>query len=319
MENNWYDYFIAALSRKFPKKSQLTQELIDLLFIEREAVYRRLRKEVPFPIYEIVKIASEWNISLDEIIGISSGQIPFLMRRINYLDPSAEELKFLRLIIDGISYFKDYPNTEYMYICNKLPRQVLAGHEYLNLFYLFKWVYQYGNEKTPIPLSQIVNSEEKKKLSAEYYQAIKQVPTTSLIYDRRLFDYLVSDIQYFHSILMITDEEKELIKKDLFEMLDYMHEVANNGCYPETKNKVNFYISQLHIDTNYSYVCTPDHNICFIHVFEKYDIHTYNKEMVEYFMSWMQQKKRSSIQISEVDERNRIEYFARQRQIIEHL
>jgi len=41
--------------------------------------------------------------------------------------------------------------------------------------------------------------------------------------------------------------------------------------------------------------------------------------MIENFKAWMQMKKRTSIQISEVDERSRIEFFTTQRRLIETL
>ena len=319
MENNWYDHFLDTLSDRYPKKTQLIQALMDILYIEREAVYRRLRKDVIFSFQEIVKIASEWNISIDEIIGVSSGNIPFQMRQLDYLHPSEDETKFLQNIMQTFSSYEDSPDTEFMNICNKLPRQLFSGFEYLNKFYMFKWLYHYGNENDIVPFGQIDISKERFQLTSNYYRAIKHVPKTSFIWDRLLIDYLVSDILYFFSIQMITNEEKKFIKKDLHEFLDYMQEVANKGCYPETQKKVTLFISHLNIDTNYSYVFTPDANICFIHVFEKYEIYSFNSEIVKKFRLWMQLKKRSSIQISEVDELNRIEYFSRQRQLVDTL
>jgi hypothetical protein len=41
--------------------------------------------------------------------------------------------------------------------------------------------------------------------------------------------------------------------------------------------------------------------------------------MVSNFKTWMQLKKRSAIQISEVDERSRIEFFTKQRKIVDSL
>ena len=320
MENYlWYDIFIEMLHKKYPKKSDLLQALMDLLCIEREAVYRRLRQDVLFTVHEIAKICTAWNISLDAIIGTNSSQVPFQMRRMNYVDPSEDELKFLRLVLQGILLIKNYPDTEFMDICNKLPRQIAAGYEYLNRFYLFKWIYQYGNEKEVISYSGTVISNEIAQLRIDYYEAIKQVPTSNFILDRNLFEILVSDIRYFYSIQLITDEEKDMIKKDLHNLLDYTLEVATFGCYPETKNKVNLYISELNIDANYSYAFSKDAEICFIHVFEKFDIYTYDREMAIKFKKWMQLKKRSSIQISIVDERSRIEYFVKQRQIVDEL
>ena len=317
--NIWYNTFITFLHKRYPQKKQLIFFLMDLLSLEREAVYRRLRKEVSFTIHEIVSIASAWNISLDEITGVNSGNIAFQMKVMNYLDPSEDEVNFLRYVIQSIGFLKNFPETEFMDICNKLPRQLLAGYPYLNQFYLFKWMYQYGNENDIPPFSKIIISEEKKKITEEYYQVIKQVPNSNFIFDKNLFKYLVQDIQYFCSIYMITEQEKELIKQDLLALMAYLFEVANKGYYPETQNKVNIYISQLKIDTGYSYTYTPDVNICYIHVFEKFEIHSFNSEMVTNFISWMQLKKKSSIQISEVDEKYRIEFFTKQRQLVESL
>jgi hypothetical protein len=118
---------------------------------------------------------------------------------------------------------------------------------------------------------------------------------------------------------MITDEEKKLIKIDLYNLLNYLSEVATNGCYPETQNKVNIYLSQLNINTNYSYVYTGKEKICFIHVFDKSEIHTFNPDIASNFKMWMQLKKRTSVQISEVDERSRIVFFAKQRKLLDSL
>ena len=315
----WNDHFINALYKKYPKKKQLVQALTKLLSIENEAVYRRLRQDVLFSMPEVFKIASAWDISLDEIIGSTAGYISFQMRQINYLDPIDKDIKFLQFIIQSINHLRHFPDTEFMDICNKLPRQFFAGYAYLNQFYLFKWMFQYGDESENIPFSKTIISNEKLKLTADYYRAIKHVPNTNFIFDRRLFDYLINDIQYFHSIYMITDEEKELIKNDLYALLDYLLEVANKGYYPETQNRVNLYVSQLNIDTNYSYTFTPEANVCYIHVFEKYEIYTFNAEMVTNFKKWMQLKKRTSVKISEVDEKSRIDFFAKQRHLIDSL
>jgi len=315
----WYDNFLDAIGKKYPKKTQLVQALMDLLFIEREAVYRRLRKSVLFSMSEVIKIAATWKISLDEVTGLNKEHISFQMHQLNYLDPSEKELNFLRSIVQSISYLRHFPDTEFMDICNKLSRQFFAGFPHLNQFYLFKWMHQYGVDSETIPYSKTIISEEKLKLTAEYYQAIKHVPNSNFILDKRLFDYLINDIRYFHSIYLITDEEKERIKNDLYNLLDYLLEVANKGCYPETQNRVNLYVSQLNIDTNYSYTFTPEAKICYIHVFEKYEIYTLNPEMVANFRTWMQLKKRTSIKISEVDEKTRIEFFSKQRQLVDGL
>ena len=231
----------------------------------------------------------------------------------------------MKSIIKSMHLFQREPNAEIMDICNKIPHSLLAGFEYLNRFYFFKWNYLYGNDTpyTPyspvIPYSEIAFSKTEKKLMTDYYKAIKLIPNSSFILDHQIFEYLLSDIRYFHSIYLITDAEKEQIKKELYTLLDYLHEVANKGCYPETQNKVNLFISQLNVETNYTYTLAPNANICFVIVFEVYEIFSLNAEMVSKFMAWMQLKKKTSIQISEVDEKSRIEFFKKQRALVDLL
>jgi hypothetical protein len=319
----WYDFFIESLSKKYPKKSQLVDVLMDLLCLEREAVYRRLRKEVIFTVHEVVKITSEWDISLDELIGSQDGAISFMMKSINYYDPSEEELKEVQRRVKRIEHLKTSPNSECMEVCNRLPRSFTTKYPILFRFDNFRWAYQYGTNIAEIkgnPLfSQIVVSKKLYQEMHDYQEFIQHVGSMSYIWDHMMFDHFIRDITYFHSILLITDKEKDLLKQKTLELLDYLMEVANYGYIPETQKKVNIYISKIHIDTNYSYFYTDELKICRVYAFDKYDLFSYDTKMIENFRTWMQMKKRTSIQISEVDEKSRIEFFAKQRKLLEQL
>lgn len=314
----WYERFMDILSEKYPKKAELTQDLMDLLNIEREAMYRRLRKDVVFPTHEIVKIATAWNISLDEIIGVKSQKVLFQMQPLNYLEPSKEDLDFIRKRVQYLEQLRDSSDSTYMVACNNLSRSLSAGFETLYKFVIFKWSYEYCNDCNET-FASIRVSEELRKEVSKYYRNMRYVKNTSYILDNMLFDNLIREIQFFHSILLVTDEEKELIKIELHKLLDYLLEVANTGCFPETKNKVQIYVSMLNINTNYSYLHIEKKETCRIHAFNMYDLVTNHPEMVENFKLWMHKKKRTSIQISEVDEKTRIEFFTRLRQLVDCL
>ncbi len=314
----WYDRFLEALFKKYPQKSKLTEALMDLLSLEREAVYRRLRNDVVFPASEIIKIASAWNISLDEIAGVNSNEILFKTQLWNYLNPSEEELNYIRYLNEESEYVRNFPNVGYIEISNRIPRMWTSGFSYLRKFHLLKWMYQYTNEKT-LPFSQIVFPKMLAELSSSYYRIAKNMRNVSFILDNNILSDLVSDIHYFQSVYLITDEEKELIKKDIFALLDYVWKIAEKGCWPETSNKVNLYISHLSIDTNYSYYYSDSIEFFCVHAFALSGIKTTNSVMVENFKNWMQSQKRASIQISEADERNRIEFFKKRRQLIDSL
>ena len=314
--NDWYDYFMEALYKRYPKKSQLTVALMDLLSIERESAYRRLRKDIIFPVHELIKIAFAWNISLDNIVGIDSQHVAFKVYLSNYIDPPVEQLKYIQNIIK----ICNFPNMKYMEASNKLPRSLTSGFSYIARYQLLKWMHQFvRDEKKLLPFSKVAFPAKIAGLVAEYYKAVKNVSDTTYIWDNMLFHFVISDIRYFHSIYLITDEEKELIKQDLYAFLDYMSEVATKGCWPETGNEVNLHVSYISIDTNYNYYYSDDYKVCRVHAFAKSEIYSNDPVMIEDFVSWMQLKKRASIQISKTDEKSRIEFFRKWHEVVDSL
>ncbi|MCL2597266.1 MAG: hypothetical protein FWD66_06360 [Paludibacter sp.] len=319
VNNEWNDLFIEMLYKKYPKRKDLIKALIELLHIEREAIYRRLRKDIIFPTNEIIQIASNWNISMDDIIGVHSENAIFKMQLWNFINPSEKELHNMKTVIDGVKVLKKVPNVEYMEVCNKFPRVIVCGFPYLQRLDLLKWMYLYSNLEV-LPFSKILTNEKVIRLSTSLRSAIKYLGTVSFIWDSLLFHYAVCDIQFFHSIYLINDQEKEILKNNLYALLDYMSTVTHNGCWPETGNKVNLYISYINIDTNYlCYHCDGETKLFSISVFGKNELYTQNPIQAEQYREWMMSKKRSSIQISEADEKSRIEYFMKQRKTIDDL
>jgi len=318
--SNWYNNFMENLYEIFPKRAQLTQELMDLLCLEREAVYRRLRRDVVFHTDEIVKIASTWNLSLDEIVGIDSRAVSFQMQPLNYLNPSKIDFFNLQKRVRLLDHLLSSPHSEYMEVCNNFPKPIGIGFPTICRFKIFDWAYQYyQNETIDKQFSKII-IPEKVNIEFEHYKKnIKCVKNSHFILDERIFEYLLQNIRYFHSIMLVSNEDIELLKNELFDLLDYMEEIANRGCYPETHNKVNLYISKMCIDTNYSYSYTEKLKTCRILAFGTDDIFSSDPELVENFKVWMNLKKRSSIQISEANERSRIKFFAKQRELVNDL
>jgi hypothetical protein len=314
----WYHEFLKTLSSKYPKKNQLVEALMDLLHIEREAVYRRLRKEVFFTINEFVQIATVWNISVDDILGLHFKEFRFKVQLMDYLHPSDEDLRTLRNMVHYFEEIKNSPDLEYMEVGNKLPRMLVIGFPLVNRMSLLRWTYHAG--MSVLPLSKIFYTDEVSKYATAYHQAAKKLPQVSFVVDVRSLNYLIEDIRYFHSIMLVSDEEKEQLKNELYAIIDYGLEIAGKGCWPETGNKVNLYVSQLNIDTSYNYYyyngATRSSSV---HIFGRSEIYTDDKVMIDKIRTMMHAKKQSSILISGVNEQSRIAYFEEQRKMVDSL
>jgi DNA-binding phage protein len=80
---------IEAAKEKFPAKGQLANILMDTLYMGKEAIYRRLRGEVPFTFQEAAIISKELGISLDRIAGVSfSNNAMFDINVVDHATPS---------------------------------------------------------------------------------------------------------------------------------------------------------------------------------------------------------------------------------------
>jgi len=318
-ETTWYDLFVGLLCEKQQKNVQLTYELMKLLDLEHEAVYRRLKKIVPFPAHEIAKIASAWDISLDEIMSINLETIPFLMYWYSYLNPTTSEISCIQSRVGMLDNLCTAQQSEFLDISNTIPKPFIVGFPNLHRVLLFNWVYQYCSDRSFKYYSKVIIPNLISSEFDRYKESIRHIRNSSFILDEMVFEYFVTTVQYFHSIMRITDSEKELIKNELHDLLDYITEITNKGFYPETQQKVNIYISQINIDTNYSYLCTDKQETCHIHAFCMSEILSQDLRMIANFKKWMILKKRTSYQISEVNERSRFEYLAKQREIINML
>ena len=79
-----YDNLLNTIKEEFPQKTNLVSALVDLLCIEKEAVYRRLRGEVAFTFAEIVTIANAFGISLDNLVGtVTAKSRPFQLKLVD--------------------------------------------------------------------------------------------------------------------------------------------------------------------------------------------------------------------------------------------
>ena len=64
---------IESMKEKIPEGANLANLLMDILYIGKEAVYRRLRGEVPFTFTEAAVISQKLGVSLDQLIGANFG------------------------------------------------------------------------------------------------------------------------------------------------------------------------------------------------------------------------------------------------------
>jgi len=318
-EKSLHSSLMEAMRDKIPNNSQLANRLMDILYIGKEAVYRRLRGEVHFSLQEASIISEKMGISLDGLTGvISSRSRPFSFKMTKYADP--EEIDY-HMANEFVYFLKDIekePATE-MGVAAKMFHDTLhLKYKYITRFYLFKWMYQYDNLTVVKKFENIAGTTRILDILAQMREAYLHIKNTYYILDRQIFQNLVDDIKYFEIIGLIDKKGVELLKNDLISLANDLEAMAAKGVN-EIGNKVYIYISNINFEAGFSYIESQKYKLSLVRAFTLYDISSMDHFTLENSMKWMQSLKRASTLISESGEIQRMNFFKVQREIINTL
>jgi len=314
-----YNAFLEEITQKIPQKTRLVNVLSDMLYISKEAVYRRLRGEMPFTFYEVMTISRALFISLDALnMNTSANSKPFRLNLIEYINPAESDFTLMEEMTAVMKSFEDYPDPEVGEITNILPQPLYVNYESIFKFFLFKWRYQSKSSEESVPYKDIVVADKLQRTQKEYVKWAKRLHT-EYVFDNQIFYYLVNNIKYFYYVGLITNDEIQLIKQDLLKILDDIDEMSRTGFLKETGKKIKIYISHINVDTNYIYVGTPDYQLTIIKAFVLNGIASTDRATFEEVKNWIQSYKRQSILITTSNEKDRFNFMKEQQSIINSL
>lgn len=319
-KNLIHEKFINAIREKIPHKAILTNTLIDLLCIEREAVYRRMRGDVAFTFEEIAAISNKLGISLDNLIGARSVKSrPYQLCLVEYIDPIEDDYKMWDMYNDRLRGVRQDPDSCSVECMSLLPAVFVLDYSYIFRFYLFKWYNQYGYMEHTAHYREIEPSEKLLQVQRVTANESKHIKSTIYVLDPLISQYIVNDICYYSSVHLIDKEDVKMLKQDLLRFLSELENMAARGTYRETGNAIQFYISNINFDASYSYLETRKVHINIIRAFILNAVMSMDDKAYEIFHNWLQSLLKSSTMISVSGEKQRILFFEKQRMIIDSL
>lgn len=121
---------IEAVKTKLPQKDNLANTLMDILYIGKEATYRRLRGEVPFTLAEAAILSRKLGISLDTIIGTSFREnAVFDMNIVDYQNPFETYFTILDRYVKLFHTIKGDTSSEMGTSSNIIPLTLSMKHK----------------------------------------------------------------------------------------------------------------------------------------------------------------------------------------------
>ena len=314
-----YKNLIEALHDRIPQRGKLADVLTELLGIEKEAVYRRLRGSVPFSFREVHTIAVHLGFSLDSIaenISLRNRQMTVLT--INLPNPREKDYKILENFTENLNRLKDDPNSESGAVGTIIPASLCVNYEYIYKFYMFKWAHQFGNPDKIKPLSEIIITERLKQINKEFVKTVRSSPKSVYIFDRRFIEHFVNDVHFFFDIRLITQEDILLLKADLHRLLNDLEHYTLDGCF-DTGNKMEIFLANIHIDANYNYIDSAKCKLTILRSMTFSDSYSYDEVIFRNMKNWLDFLKRTSSLISEGNATERILFFERQRKLVDSM
>ncbi|MDL2282508.1 hypothetical protein LJC44_05315 [Parabacteroides sp. OttesenSCG-928-G06] len=311
--------FVEALEEKIPKKTLLADFVSEVLCMEKETAYRRLRGEVQFSLRETSLLASRLHISLDEIIarGDENSQKKLCMQiPVDYLE-KAQDVSLAEDYIHYLEQFVQEDYSEFGMALSGIPFSLFFPYKLLTRFFILKYVHHAGNSLESVPFREI--AEANVKYTDDLDCLLKEITETCYIWDRMIIKLLVSDIKYSRSIRLMNDNEVGELKKELHYFLNDLEQLASKGRYEETGNKFELYISDAHIETSYACLSSPNRQMSLLSSFIFFMMSSQSNTSFTHINNWIKSLKRYSTLISSVGERERIMFFDQQREIIDTL
>jgi len=290
--------------------------LMETLSIGKEAVYRRLRGDVPFSFYEVVLIARALGISLDEIAGnsLSHGAM-FSLSLPNNSSHWDYFYSIFHRYRDLYVYLKGDPTAKVSVATNIIPFVFHSKYEILTKFRLSRWLHQKQVLNAGINMKDIEVPEKIISLLQEISGLLPQIAESYSVWDHNMFNSLIQEIKYFNELNFINSEELSAIKEELMLLLEDAERMTYSGMY-DNGNKLFIYISNINFDVSYGFMEKEDFQIALLHLYTIDHIDSQHPEVCLEQKNWIQSLKRYSTLITHCGEAQRTAFFRKQRELV---
>ena len=239
---------IDAMKIYLPKGNNLANALMDILYLGKEATYRRLRGEVPFTFAEVATISQHMGISLDKIVGADLNDNAIV--NLNMLQCQRPAETYYSIIDSYIKLFGqliERESSERSTSSNTVPQTLYLKYEALSKFQLFKWIYQHESTYAGRHYEDLEIPEKLIDKQKEFVNLSQLFQSTNYIWDKEIFIRLVNEVKFFLNINLISEDSVKRIKKELLILLNELEKISAQGKYSSGKD-VKIYISDINFE-----------------------------------------------------------------------
>ncbi len=318
MENSQLQVmFFQYIKSKVPSHLSLVDELADLLNISIDSTYRRIRGEKMISLEEILKIASHFKLSIDQLLNLKTSDAKVFSG--NYL--TAEHFNFemyLQKMLETLTFFNSFKNRELIHFCKDFVVFYHFPYPELAAFKNYAWMKTILNFPALAHQSFSCDLFDKSTidLCAKIAKQYSLIPGAEIMNVSNIHTTLYQIEFYKAGQEFRSEAELKTIYEQLHEMVDHIEAQAESGVKfmpGETPNSqsalYSLYVNDFFTGDN-SYLATMDGKRVsyLIHNYLNY-LSTSDEMHTTYHYNFLENIKQKSILLSKSGEKLRSGFF----------
>jgi hypothetical protein len=323
MENKLDDLneiIVNTVLKNIPKNIKPVIYLMELLDLSRESVYRRIRKDIPFSMDELTKLALTLNFSLDEIVeGSKRERIFFDLGSKNSNSPIDIFPAIFQEYNSYISNLSKAKNSCVYMALNCIYPLFTVFSPSLFRFHYFKWLIETQDSLPKYYFSDFTLPPESCAMQQKIADEIKNARNVTVILSPNISLSIIKDIQYYYQRKLINKESMEILKDDLLKVMDFAENVAKTGKLEGGNSQIDIYISIPYINSNTIYLEYDDISEVHYWIYSTNPMVIRNSELGNIQKKWFLSLKKSSTLITQSNEILQADFFDTQRKFIHKL
>ncbi len=318
--------FFQHIKEKLPQHISIVDDVAELLNISIDSAYRRIRADKPISFEELQKLCIHYKVSLDQFLNLQSDAFIFTGKLGNEVNFFFEN--WLEEVLKQYSIISSFEKKHIYFLIKDLPFNLHFQIPELAAFKFFVWMRCFSGYQVEKGIKfafDYPRFEEHHTIAQKIVTVYNTIPTTE-IWNTEAINTTIRQIEYYHEAGgLVTKEQAHILFDKLEQLVNHIEKEAELGLKFRIGEQPNFSASEYRLFNNEMII--GDNSILaelgdmrvtflnhsFMHFIGTRD-KTFNTAMFNNLTNLMQK----STLISSSDERERIQFFNRLRNEINH-
>jgi len=298
---------INAIIKHSSNRISTVNYLTETLAISKESAYRRIRNQIPFTIEEVIAIAKYFDLSIDQLLDLTSGSNPLISKYFNTeLEPVDVYCDLLKGDIDIMEKLLASNNMKITATMNRIPFRFLP-YKSLFKFEYFHYLYSIGKISLMTLFSDIKLPSQINNLHDKCVTYFSHMDNFICIVDSIAYSNIIQKIQYYHRLKFISTEDLRILQTELFELLAKYENLLHNG-KNNTGSNYTFYYSLFNLESNIVFIEYDNDSLLQLWVYPESPIIIKNNPQINDIQKmWIESKIRNSVLITKTADIQQIE------------